>query len=172
MQLVSKVKEIKEIDGEYIVETTEGKIVVSVSNCDCIFRNSMLLPCRHIFALRTKLSETLFDPSLCDKRWTAAYYRANQRLFLTTSIHPSVNVQSACKGKRKLSQHEKYHKALLLTSELVSVASIASQFHFDRRLKVLNDLLTYWKNNEEVAIVEADMESKILIYLCCLLILL
>ena len=117
----------------------------------------MLLPCHHMFALRLKLGETLFDPSLCDRRWTYAYYRATQKIFINSSIEPSFDtVESSSKGKHKLSQHEKYRKASLLTSELASVARGASHVHFDRRLQVLKDLIVHWKSNQEVTLVEDD----------------
>ena len=47
---------------------------------------------------------------------------------------------------RKLSQHEKFRKASLLTSKLASILSKVSDFHFSHRLKVAEDLIIYWKN--------------------------
>jgi len=43
-----------------------------------------------------------------------------------------------------------------MTSELASVLSEASNVHFSRRMKVVGDLIEYWKNGEEVAIIEVD----------------
>ena len=144
LELTPKVNEIEEKDGQYVIHTSQTEVVLNLTNCSCIFRNSMLLPCRHMFALRLKLGETLFDPSLCDRRWTYAYYRATQKIFINSSIEPSFDtVESSSKGKHKLSQHEKYRKASLLTSELASVASGASHVHFDLRLQVLKDLIVY-----------------------------
>jgi len=60
------------------------------------------------------------------------------------------------KHRRKLNQHEKFRKASIVTSELASVASEASNTHFERRLELLKDLTTHWKNGDEVAIVEID----------------
>ena len=48
-----------------------------------------------------------------------------------------------------------YRKATLVTSELASVASTASNFHFHRRMKLLNDLIDYWKSGE-VGLAEID----------------
>ena len=61
---------------------------------------------------------------------------------------------SKSKYVRKLSQHEKYRKAVVLTSELASVVSVASSFHFQRRIKLLKKLIDHWKNGEEVSLVE------------------
>ena len=53
--LAEKVKDIQEDDGIiYRVKTSEGMKTVSLEDCECIFRSSMRLPCRHIFALRKK----------------------------------------------------------------------------------------------------------------------
>lgn len=157
IELAKKVKEITESDDQYLVETSEGKKCVSLAECECIFRKSMLLPCRHIFALRNKLEQPLFDPELCDERWTYEYYCSTQRLFSSCSSSPGVLVtQSSSKGKRKPSQHEKYRKAVVVTSELASVVSMASNVHFHRRMKLLQDLMDYWKRGEEVGLVEVD----------------
>ena len=53
------------------------------------------------------------------------------------------------KHRRKLSQHQKFRKASVITSELASVASEASHVHFQRRIDVLKDLIVHWKNGDE-----------------------
>jgi len=68
LELVSKVKGIKD-DGSgqcYKVQTLAGEVQVSEFDCGCIFRQSMLLPCCHMFALRKMLSKPLYDPKICD----------------------------------------------------------------------------------------------------------
>ena len=81
IELAKKVKVIKEVGDQYSVEASEGPKCVSPVDCECIFRKSMLLPCRHIFALRSKLGQPLYESDLCDKQWTSAYYQSTQRLF-------------------------------------------------------------------------------------------
>lgn len=157
IELVSNVKEIKEVGDQYSVETSEGPKFVSPEDCECIFRKSMLLPCRHMFALRSKLGQPLYDSDLCDKRWTSAYYRSTQRLFSSTSPNPELLVtESSYKGRRKLSQHEKFRKAVALTSELASIASMASNVHFQRRMTLLKNLTDHWKRGEEVGLKDID----------------
>ena len=63
---------------------------------------------------------------------------------------------SSKEHRRKLSQHQKFRKASLITAELASVASGASGVHFERRIKLLKELLASWKENEEVALVEVN----------------
>ena len=57
---------------------------------------------------------------------------------------------------QKLSQHQKFRQASIVRDELASVASVASSIHFKRQMKLLKDLVDYWKNGEEVALVEVD----------------
>ena len=102
------------------------------------------------------LENPLFDESLCEKCWTLNYYRATQRLFSTSNGEPKVVQTTSVSSCRKLSQHEKFRKALVLTSELATVASEASHVHFQRQLDVLQDLISHWKTGNEVTITEVD----------------
>ena len=159
IKLISKVKEIKEqASGTFTVATSEGEKVVSINDCECMFYTSMSLPCRHILALRSKLDEPLFDATLCNHRWTTSYYKETQRLFSSynSSTQSSLVTTASKQHRRKLSQHEKFRKASILTSELASVASEASNVHFDRRIALLKDLITYWRNGEEVSLMEVE----------------
>jgi hypothetical protein len=63
---------------------------------------------------------------------------------------------STSKSNHPLSQNHKFKKAVILTSELASLASEASKIHFVRRMKLLKELVEHWKENEEVALVEID----------------
>ena len=145
------------IGDQYSVKTSEGTKLVSPEDCECMFRKSMLLPCRHMFALRSKLGRPLYDSDLCDKRWTSTYYRSTQRLFSSTTHNPELLVtESSYKGRRKLSQHENFRKAVVLTSELASIASTASNVHFQRRMTLLKNLIDHWKLGEEVGLKEID----------------
>ena len=152
LKMAPKVKKIREDGDEYRV-TTSGEKLVSLENCGCMFHTSMRLPCRHMFALRSQVGEPLYDPTLCDERWTYGYYRSTQRLFAEkSSPSSSLLVTTATKSSRPLSQHEKYHKALLLSSELASVASAASNVHFERRIELLSRLTDHWRRGEEVTV--------------------
>lgn len=154
--LSDKVIGIQEENDSYVVQTSEGMRTVSV-DCECTFRKSMKLPCKHMFALRSKLELSLYDGQSCDKRWTSSYYKATQRIFSSLPSTPSIDVSIFDSTKqRKLSQHEKFRKATMLTTELAAVASQASHTHFYRRLELLKDLIDSWKSGTEVALAEVD----------------
>ena len=66
--------------GEFIVDSSNGKLMVTCNTCMCTFWKSMRLPCRHIFAVRDKCEIPLFDPLLPSTRWTKSYMRDAFRL--------------------------------------------------------------------------------------------
>ena len=116
----------------------------------------MKLPCRHILALRKKLKEPLFDVECCDKHWTSNYYRQT-RLFSNLPSSPSVTVSHHnSRNEHKLSQHEKFQKANILTTEIASVVSEASHLHFYQQLDLLKELIDGWENGEEMALCSVD----------------
>ena len=125
-------KNIKEENNDYVVETSEGERTVTITKCACSFFTSICLPCRHIFTLWAKLGKSLYDPTICDQRWTSTYYKSTQRIFSNSQPTSSLVIVKSNPKTHVLSQQEKYRKALLLTSELASVASVASHIHFER----------------------------------------
>ena len=66
-----------------------------------------------------------------------------------------VTVTSA-KHRQALTQHQKFREASIITSELASVASVASNVHYARRIDLLKELIDFWKNGQEVGLVEID----------------
>ena len=95
----------------------------------------------------------VFNENICDKRWTLMYniLQNNSKAF----FYFNWIFQTSSKNCR-LSQHEKFHKAHLLTSELASVASEKSRVHFQQQLEVLEDFITHWKAGNEVTITDVD----------------
>ena len=55
---------------------------------------------------------------------------------------------------------------MVLTSELASVVSVASNVHFQCRMKLLKDLIKHWKCGEEVDLVEVDEGKQVVIMVC------
>nr|XP_047141366.1 zinc finger SWIM domain-containing protein 1-like [Hydra vulgaris] len=104
--------------GQFIVNSHEGSHIVTSNFCSCMFRKSMNLPCRHIYAARQLLGINLFDTELCSERWTLKYYRQHQRAFSTqvTDGKPgAVDFHVAPKVKLH-SQHEKFKLAIQETT--------------------------------------------------------
>ena len=142
--LTHKVSSITVHGDCYLVETTERKKKVTTSSCECIFK-SMLLPCWHIFALRSRLNQPLFDEGICNKRWSATYYQSTHRMFSEHSAaSPTVTVVSA-KHWQALSQHQKFHEVSLITTELASLVSTVSNIHYERRIELLKECQIFGK---------------------------
>ncbi len=84
--LMDKVKIGCNTNQQYTINATEGDIQVTLESCECMQWESMKLPCRHIFAVRSNAGVDLYKESLCDKRWTLSYYKASQRVFTGDDI--------------------------------------------------------------------------------------
>lgn len=139
-------------DGNYQVQNVKP---VNMNHCTCLFRQSMLLPCQHIFAVRRKLEQSLYNDSLYDKRWTQSYYCGTQRIFTNAEGLSS----STCAVTKEisnpvgiLSEQQKYKNASVLALELADIASKASGVHYERRCEVIRRLIDYWKCGEEVSV--------------------
>ena len=114
-----------------------------------------------MFALRKMLGFSLFDDQCCAKRWTIEYYRTTQRSFCDMPSATSIDVSFLeVPKRRKLTQHEKFRKANMLTTELAAVISESSHIHFYRWLELLKDLIDSWKSGTEVALADLDTGRK------------
>ena len=81
-RLADKVKIKREIENSSfeIESSTQQAVTTTCFECDCSFRKTMQLPCRHIFAVRERCSVSLFDSKLCAVRWTLQYYKSSNRV--------------------------------------------------------------------------------------------
>ena len=94
IQLKEKVKLCLEEEDQFYSMSSEGRIHVSTLTCECMSWQSMMLPCRHIFALRAEVGIDLFEVALCDKRWSAAYYKESQRIFCSDEYDNSTTTST------------------------------------------------------------------------------
>ena len=65
----------------------------------------MRLPCRYILAARMNAELDLFSESLCDKRWSADYYKLQQRVFVVEdedSSEADITVVTFSSSKKKV----------------------------------------------------------------------
>ena len=107
MELKEKVQLQNKGDNTFESWSSEGLIMVTSSTCECTSWMSMKLPCRHILVVRSKLDLGLYDESLCSKRWSVAYYKLNQRIFLSgkeTNDNPLQIVHVSSPKRRTMSQ--------------------------------------------------------------------
>ena len=160
---VSKVKIVDQADDYFMVNCGEGIVKVTATKCTCSFHKSMQLPCRHIFAVRSRLTLDLFSPELCGIRWSLAYYCSNHRVLVTgddsgnnTASEALAIFQNSPSTQQVLSHHEKYRKAYHVTQKLASLASEAPMREFGEQLVTLEKLLALWQNGSQAVVVEAS----------------
>ena len=134
----------------------------TADDCPCGFHTSMMLPCKHIFAYRRQHSMDIVDLALVHRRWLKEYFL--ERHPALTSLQTPTNLEeeendvnvhtTTTSTKRVLSQHEKYRKAHMLSTNLASLASEATGRRYKMRMKVLHELERQWKEDKEVVVVE------------------
>lgn len=160
LDLAHKVKILRQSGNVYEINSSEGINQVTPTDCDCTFRKSMQLPCRHIFAVRNYCEADLYSSELCATRWTLAYYRSNHRVMAEpdSDFHDSsLNVSEAhVKTKPVLSQHDKYRKSFHVAQRLASVVSDSPMREFNEKLATLNRLLHMWEQGDAVILTSAN----------------
>jgi zinc finger SWIM domain-containing protein 3 len=129
-----------------IASTTHGRLTVTSQSCQCTYPIKMGLPCRHILKTRIILKLSRFDPSLFSTRWTVEYSQEpceieNEDPSGTTNI----DFLPAQKQKRKLTQSEKFRKAMKVAQNLASLASEGGMKVFKARLAEMQQLADSWQ---------------------------
>ncbi|XP_078272023.1 zinc finger SWIM domain-containing protein 1-like [Rhinoraja longicauda] len=119
-------------------------LVTDQASCQCAFRTSMRLPCRHVLALRRLLGSDLFEPSLCAARWT-------QEHFLGGQLPP------ASPRERAKVQQERYRQALKVARKLSSLAARCPAEDFGRCLAVMTAVTDIWARGGQVQVTETNV---------------
>lgn len=142
-----------------------NNLEVSATSCQCVIHTSFQLPCRHIFAARYYFHQPLFDTSLFNQRWSknqllAANYSCSTALMKNspTNVQVSVVTKKIKKNKtQSLSQKRKIVQTKI--AKLVNIVSMSCGTEFDRKMKVLDNLIEKFSNNEKIKIIHADDEE-------------
>jgi len=140
-------------DSFEIESSTQCTVTATCFDCDCSFRKTMQLPCRHIFAVRRRCGLSLVDPKLCAVRWALQYYKSSNRVLCASDSSHCEDARSSVdvsvvqpSTKSILSQQEKYRKAYHVTQKLASLASEAPMREFGEKLKYLEKILSIWEH--------------------------
>ena len=59
-------------DNQYLVTSKGINMNLVDSQCSCSFR-TLVMPCRHIFAVRRSLSMSAFEEEMVGQRWLKSY---------------------------------------------------------------------------------------------------
>ncbi|KAH0821101.1 hypothetical protein GEV33_001690 [Tenebrio molitor] len=163
----------------FVINSTEGQLRCDPTDCSCNFKAGMLLPCRHIFAIRTHLKLPLFSEELVNKRWTLDYYKTYQRRLahdycnnkveiepvLGTNLEASATPNVTVINKKKAQTYgQKRRKALITTDSLANLVAMSSNDSFDQKIDNLKTLEMLWKQGKRTRIIminedEAELSS-------------
>jgi len=143
-------------EGSFIITQGERQYTATLDACSCSFRKSMLLPCRHIFAVRKYLQLEIFLIELCATRWSLEYCKAHRQLgqASTSTDTPVLSRLPTASAHTVRSQQEKYSLASQVTSRLAVLASEACRQKFTDRLEVLKQLENMWLDDKSVVLCE------------------
>ena len=113
----------------------------------------MLLPCRHIFALRAFHGLDLFISNPCAQRWTKSYHKQHRVFIKHIQEHPvEVDISAAPKSIKTPTQHEKYKAAFEQAHKLPSICSQLPLRPYFPSLNVLKQLASAWQEEKHVTI--------------------
>lgn len=114
----------------------------------------------------------LFEPSLCNKRWTLSYVRKHQRVFQNNNLesqqqiekHESSFITDLAVGKpinqRKLNKFEKYKKSMLILRDIASLISEQSGDIFDLSMNNILKLKALLLDGKLIHICELDENNE------------
>ena len=105
----------------------------------------------------------MYDKSICDQRWTNAYFRSCHNKLKTMNKNAKfcgeVDVQhqqnqavqiSTRAPPKKLNAHGKFSKAMDVCKKIANILSQSSQEHFERKMQQLITLHETWNAGKRV----------------------
>ncbi|XP_077511029.1 uncharacterized protein LOC144121604 [Amblyomma americanum] len=130
-------------------QSSSGETVTTLHSCTCSFRLSMMLPCRHILAVRRAEGLSLYEAKLCNERWSKKYYHCKQRLFTKEAPNtPTISVTPVAKKPRPMTQQQKYKAVFPLCKYLAELASEECNDRYLKRVQALKLLKKEWEGEQ------------------------
>lgn len=165
-------KEIKAsntVSFNYINDITQvcyADNLIVTTTCQCIVQAS-LLPCRHIFALRKYFQFPLFDKCLCNERWSKGnlLIALNFPNVSNDDKTPDNIVFSVTSKKKKIKKkstlliNEKRKIIQAKCSKLTHIISMSSGKEFQKKSKILDDLIEKFSENVPVKIISKESDD-------------
>nr|CAH7748880.1 unnamed protein product [Callosobruchus chinensis] len=160
----------------FSIKSSEGELQTNTFECNCNFNVSMLLPCRHIFAVRRHLGLPLFSTEIINKRWTQNYYSMNQRCLaqmnncsgveidpvvesnLDPEIQQTITVTSIPNNKPQTFGQKRKH-TLRITDSLANLIALSSNQEFEQKVDNLKILEMIWRQGKRARIVMVNEED-------------
>jgi len=152
--------------SEHVVLSTTGTYDVDIENvaCTCSFKQTLGLPCRHLFFARTYLQLATFESTMVADRWLKSYQMLDEIVLQDSestemTTNPSLQIDKLpLKPKEKvtLSQSQKYRK---ICEKLAAIASHCGMPEFREKLSTIETIIESWDKNV--------LKRYVIIYVVC-----
>lgn len=114
---------------------------VNAVSCNCVWHKSMRLPCRHILSVRRKMSISLFDSTLCDRRWLKSHLMSAHKVFNEDKDFSATYSESDKSRKVPKTTNERYNHLLALVQKIAAVGAESTENDFLDKENSLKHLL-------------------------------
>ena len=151
-------------DNQYLV-TSKGINIYNVNlldnQCSCSFRRTLVMPCRHIFAVRQSLSMSAFEEEMVGQRWLKSYQSKDMFDQSTASISDDAadslvvqenqvrmsTLNSEAKLTGTLARNQKFRKMQSLCQKLAVIASECGMPQYREKYGQVSTLIDLWERN-------------------------
>ena len=151
------------------IDSSEGQLITSVTNCLCTFTKSMKLPCRHIFATWHHKGLPEYTEDACAERWKLHHFLEHHHVFQANSScgaddsEPEVAVDfislDQATPSKVLTEQEKYKKAFQVSQGLAQHLSSLGMNGFKEGLSILQTIKSMWDKGKKPVVVELDASN-------------
>jgi len=136
-------------DGSY--KSHEGTLHVTATSCDCSFRKTTRLPCRHILAFRQQHGYALYSADLVPTRWSQNAWRRTLTARNSTDGTSVVTTHVPRHRTTVLTETQKYRAAHPIVMDILQTLSQSGALLFNKRLQQLTFLSQQWKQDIDVS---------------------
>ena len=144
--------------SEHVVVSTIGTYEVDPENltCTCSFKQTLGLPCRHLFFARSYLQLTTFETTMVADRWLKSYQIIDKIIpqdvepIEVRTVNQTMQIDKLPlkpKQKATLSQSQKYTKMLKVCQKLAAIASQCGMPEFCEKTSTIESIIELWDEN-------------------------
>ena len=166
LKLAHSIKyEISTDDVDQYTLTSTGsnihEVKLKVNLCSCSFKRTLMMPCRHIFAVRLSLNIPVFTEDMVAVRWQKSYQSTDmfdQSTYTNGDYDPDPLTEqvdqvrvSTLSTRNKLSgtlaRNQKFRKMLSLGQKLATISSECGMPQFREKCAQVDKLIDLWEKN-------------------------
>ena len=139
-------------------EAQKAQVSYANADCQCPFKNTMRLPCRHLLAKRIQHNEAeLFSIIDAHDRWQLSYTTNKNSLIYRDTL--KIVERDNKKKLGPLSKAEKYNTVLNMCKTGADICSSVGMRQFNERIDTLQILFNSWVSGKKLIITEVTENS-------------